>query len=81
MCFIFYILYLNINININRNYIYIYIVRIAGGKKETQSLTWKKLPQCGEEKNHGKTDLLCVVQVQGTMETIYIDKEDRDKIT
>jgi hypothetical protein len=41
----------------------------------------EKTPQCGGEKTHGKIDLLCVVQVQGTRGAIYIDKGDRDSVT
>jgi hypothetical protein len=59
----------------------IVIVRIVGGKKEIQSLAWKKLPQYGGQKNHGKTDLLCGVlyRVQGVL-FIYIGKGDRDMV-
>ena len=54
-------------------------VKIAG-EKETQSLTWKKLPQCEGEKSHEKTDILCVVQVQNTSEHICIGKGGRDRV-
>jgi hypothetical protein len=42
-------------------------VRIVGGKNETHSLMRKKLPQRGEEKNHGKQIyyVVCLYMVQG----------------
>jgi hypothetical protein len=50
-------------------------------EKETQSLAWKNYPNVEEKKNHGKTDVLYVVQVQGTRGSIYIGKGDRDRVT
>jgi hypothetical protein len=55
------------------------IIRIVGEKGDTDS-TWKKLSQCGE-KNHGKTDLLCVVKYRVQGGPIYIGKGDRDSVT
>jgi hypothetical protein len=49
-------------------------------KKETQSLTWKKLPQYREEKNHEKKIYYVLFKYRVQEGPIYIGKEDRDRV-
>jgi hypothetical protein len=54
-------------------------VRIVGGENETQSLTWKKLPNVEEKKPREKRSIMWCI-VQGTRRPIYIGKGDRDRV-
>jgi hypothetical protein len=54
-------------------------VKITGGEKETQSLTWKELPNVEEKKPRENISIMWCI-VHGTMEPIYMGKGDSDRV-
>jgi hypothetical protein len=63
------------------NYFFLKNGNLLENEVSKLALNMEKTPRRGGEKNHEKTNLLYVVQIHGTRESIYIGKVDRDMIT